>query len=105
MNHTIDVRMRSKDLVHSIFICDVDLVEGWPLAAKQLNAIERNFGGVVKAVDNDDLVAMFEKRQTRKRPNVTSATARSIVSDCSISERAHGGVIQHSTKLHTALAL
>jgi hypothetical protein len=63
VNDTVDVWMRSKDLVQALLVCDVDLVKFRSLSAEQLNAIEGNLRGVVQAVDNHDLVAMLEQRK------------------------------------------
>ena len=66
VNDTVDIRMRSKDIVQPFFICDINVVELWSLAAEQLNAVEGDFGGIVEGVDDYDFVAMFEKGQTRE---------------------------------------
>jgi len=63
VNDAVDAWMRSKDLVQALLVRDVDLVKFRSLSAEQLNAIEGNLRGVVQAVDNHDLVAMFEQRK------------------------------------------
>lgn len=40
VDDAVDIRMRGEDLVQLYLICDVDFVELWSLAAKQLNAVE-----------------------------------------------------------------
>ena len=66
MDDTVDIGMRSKDFVQPFFVCDIDLVEFWPLSAEQLNTVEGNLGGVVEGIDDYDFVAMLEKGQTRE---------------------------------------
>lgn len=56
--------MRCKDLVQCLFICDVNLVEVWSLAAEQLDALEGDFRGIVEAVDNHNFAAMFKKGES-----------------------------------------
>lgn len=57
-----------------MFFGQVDLMECGTLAANQLDAIESNFGRVVKAVDNNNVVTSLEKGQRCKRANVARAT-------------------------------
>jgi hypothetical protein len=66
VDDTVDIRVRGEDLVQFPFICDVDFVELWSLAAEQLNAVEGDFGGIVEGIDDYDFVSMFEKCQTRE---------------------------------------
>ena len=61
VNDAVDVGMSSKHLTQSLLVCDVHLVEGWPLATDQLNAIQGNLRGVVQAVDNYNLITMLKK--------------------------------------------
>ena len=66
VDDTVDIRMRSEDLVQSFFICDIDLVELWSLSAEQLNAVEGNLGGIVEGIDDDDFVTMLKKGKARE---------------------------------------
>ena len=43
VDNAVNAGMRHKDLVQCLFICDVDLVEVWSLAAEQLDAVEGDF--------------------------------------------------------------
>jgi hypothetical protein len=53
------------------------LVEGWSLAADELNAVDDFWRGVVEVVDNDDLVVGLEESKSCEGANVASATTRS----------------------------
>ena len=66
VDDTVDIRMRSEDLVQSFFICDIDLVELRSLSAEQLNAVEGNLGGIVEGIDDDDFVTMLKKGKARE---------------------------------------
>ena len=66
MDDTVDIGMRSEDLVQSFFICDIDLVELRSLSAEQLNAVEGNLGGIVEGIDDDDFVTMLKKGKARE---------------------------------------
>ena len=74
VDNAVDVGVRCEDLVKSFFICDIDLIEVWPLSADELDAIQRNLGRVVEAVDNYDLIAVFEESESCERPDVAGAS-------------------------------
>jgi hypothetical protein len=61
VDHIVDVWVLLEDFVQRSLICDIDLVEGRPLAADELDAVYDFLGGVVEVVDDDDLVIGFEK--------------------------------------------
>ncbi len=71
----IDIRMLFEHLVERSFILDIELVELWPLAADELNTVDDLLGGVVKVIDDDDLVARLEKGKRCERANVAGTTA------------------------------
>ena len=54
-------------------------MKDWALAAQQLNAVQADFGRVVQAVDDDDLVAVLEEGEGCEGANVASAT---VVKSC-----------------------
>jgi hypothetical protein len=64
VDNAVNVGMRRKDLVQCLFVCDVDLVEVWSLAAEQLDSVKGDFRGIVEAVDDHNFVAMFEKGES-----------------------------------------
>lgn len=74
VNDVVDVWVLLKHLFEGGFILDVGLVEVWPLAADELDTIQDLLRGVVKVIDNDDLVAGIEKSKGCERANVASAT-------------------------------
>lgn len=80
MDNAVDVWVLGEYLVQALFVGNVDLVENWLLSAEQLNATEGDLRGVVQAVNNNDLVAMFEKRERCEGPNVPSSSMRSDIS-------------------------
>jgi hypothetical protein len=61
VDDAVNVRVCCKDLAQCLLVGDVDLVEDWPFAADQLNAVQGYLRRVVQAVDNDNLVAMLKK--------------------------------------------
>jgi hypothetical protein len=73
----VDVWVLLEHLVERSLILDVKLVELWPLAADELNAVEDFFRRVVEVVDDNDLVTSLEKGEGCERANVASATASS----------------------------
>ena len=77
MDDVVNVWVLLEHLVERSLILDIELVELWPLAADELNAVDNLLGGVVEVVDNDDLVASFEESERCERANVASATANS----------------------------
>lgn len=74
MDNTVDLRMRLKDFLERRLIDDVDFIEIRSLSTEQLDAVEDYFGRVVEAVDNNDVVAMFEECQRGEGTNVAGAT-------------------------------
>lgn len=77
MNDRVNGRVLGEDIVERCLIVDVDLVEVRATATDELNAIKGHFGGVVKIVDDDNIVAMLEEGQRGERANVASSTATS----------------------------
>ena len=75
MDDAVDVWVLGKDTVERSLVGDINLVEGRSLAADQFNSIECDDGGVVEAVDDDDIVVVLEEGQRGERANVASATA------------------------------
>jgi hypothetical protein len=80
VDNAVNVRVRRKDLVKSFFICDIDLVEVWSLSAEKLDTVKGNLGRVVEAVDNYNLIAMFEESKGCERPDIPGASVRLNVS-------------------------
>ena len=75
VDDTVNIWVRCKGLVQCFLICDVYLVEIRSLSAKQLNAVKRDFRGVVERVNDHDFIASLEKSQTREGANVAGASA------------------------------
>jgi hypothetical protein len=93
VDDTVDIWMRGEDLVQFVLICDVDLVEYWSLAAEKLDAVQGDFGRVVKGIDNDYFVAMLQEGETREGANVAGASAIDVSSvHSSANASRHGGV-------------
>lgn len=66
MDDTVNLWVRFEDLLQLLLVGQVALVELGSFAANQLDAIQRDLGGIVEAVDDNDLVAMLEKGQRSK---------------------------------------
>lgn len=77
MDDIVNVWVLLEHLVERGLVLDVQLVEIWPLATDELNAIDDFFRRVVKIVDDDDLVPSLKKGKSRERANVASATGSS----------------------------
>lgn len=75
MDNVVNVWVFLEDLVESGLILDIQLVELWPLAADQLDAVDDLFRRVVEVVNDDNLVASLEEGESRERANVACATA------------------------------
>jgi hypothetical protein len=82
MNDIVNVWVFGEDLVEPSFVCDVAFVEGRPLAADELDAIDDLLGRVVEIVDDDDFVVCLEEGKRCEGANVASATARESVVCC-----------------------
>lgn len=66
VDDTVNLWVRFEDLLQLLLVGQVALVELGSFAANQLDAIQRDLGGIVEAVDDNDLVAMLEKGQRSK---------------------------------------
>lgn len=74
MDDTVDGRVLGKDLIEALLVGHIDLVEDRSAATQKLNAVEGHLGGVVQAVDDDDIVAVLEQGQGGEGANVARAT-------------------------------
>lgn len=61
MNDTVDSRVGSKNLVKRYFVGQVGLVEGGTLPADKFDAVECDFGRIVKVINNDHVVTGLKK--------------------------------------------
>lgn len=77
MNHTVNGRVLLENLIESLLVGHIELVEGRTAAGQQLNAVEGNLGRVVEGVDNDNIVTVLKQGKRGEGANVASATARS----------------------------
>jgi hypothetical protein len=75
VNDIVDVWVLLEHLVKRGLVLDVELVEIGPLAADELDAVDDLLGGIVEAVDNDDLVVGLEESKSCEGANVARATA------------------------------
>lgn len=75
MNDTVDGGVLLEDLVESLLVGNVGLVELGSLAANELDAVESDFGGVVEVIDNHHIVSVLEQCQRGERTNVAGTTA------------------------------
>lgn len=75
MNDTVNSWVLLEDLVESLLVGDICLVELGPLAANELDTVEGDLGGVVEVIDNYDLVAILEEGKRSEGANVTGSTA------------------------------
>ena len=93
MNDIVNVWVLLEDLVECSFVGDVRLVEGWSLAADELNAIDDFRRRVVEIVNDDDLVVSLKKSESCEGANVARATISKLAVDvCRARAEAHCGV-------------
>lgn len=74
MNNTVNGGVLREDLIDGLLVGDVDSIEFRATAAKDLDAIQDYLGGVVKAVNDDHIVAVLEQGERGERANVARAT-------------------------------
>lgn len=84
MNDIVNVRMLVENLVESCLIGDVQLIEGRPLSADELDAVHDLFRRIVQIINNDDLVIGLEKSESGEGANVARTTAKVSLSCTSI---------------------
>lgn len=60
MNDRVDIWVFFEYSVECFFVRDVDLLEVWPFATDELNAIDHFGRGIVKVVDDYNFVASFK---------------------------------------------
>lgn len=78
MDDAVDGGVLGKHLVQSLLVGDVNLVEVGTAAGQQLDAVEGDLGGVVEAVDNDDIVAGVQQSQSCEGADVARSTANHL---------------------------
>ena len=76
MDNAVNGGVLSKNLIKSLVVGYVDLVEVGAAATDLLNTVNSDLGGVVQAVNNNDIVAVLEQGQCGERANVAGTTAK-----------------------------
>lgn len=61
MDDVVNVWMLIEHLVESFLVCNIEFIESGSLPADELNAVDYFLGGVIEAVDDDDLVVGLEE--------------------------------------------
>lgn len=74
MNDAVNVRVFLENLIETSLVGDINVVELWPLAADEFNAIEDLLGSIVKIVGDDHFVVCIKEGQRGERTNVTAPT-------------------------------
>lgn len=75
MNDAVNLGVFLEDVVEGGLIGNFELVEVRTLAADQLNAVEGDDRGVVQAVDDDHIVAVFEESERGEGTDVPGAAS------------------------------
>jgi hypothetical protein len=70
VNDIVDIRVLLEHLIQGLLIGDVERVVLGFLAADQLNAVQDFLGGVVKVVDDDNLVVGLEESERGERADI-----------------------------------
>jgi hypothetical protein len=63
VDDTVNGWVLVEDLIESLLVGDVDGVEPRTAATESLNTVEGDLGGVVEAIDDDNIVAVLEQGQ------------------------------------------
>lgn len=74
MNDAVDGGVLGENLVEGFLVGDIELVEFGSATADLLDTIDRDLRRVVQTVDDDNVVAILEKRKGGEGANVASAT-------------------------------
>ncbi len=72
MNDAVNVRMFIEDIIKSSFIGDIYIVKEWTFSTDQFDAVDTFLGGIVKIVDDDDLVVSLQEGKCSERSNISS---------------------------------
>lgn len=78
MDDRVNLGVLVEDIVESLLVGNVHLVELWSLSSDELNAVDDFIVGVVEIVDNDNVVVGLEEGDDSERTNVAAATVRSV---------------------------
>jgi hypothetical protein len=76
VDDAVNGRVLGEDIVKGLLVSDVDLVKVGAAAAEELDAVERDLGRVVEAVDDDNVVAVLEESQGGEGADVARATTQ-----------------------------
>lgn len=74
VNDTVNLGVLLENLLQGSLVCDVHLVQLWPLSCEQLYSVDALFARVIEVVDDDDIVAGLEKGKRCERADVPCAT-------------------------------
>jgi hypothetical protein len=61
VDDTVNFGVLCEYVVKRSLVRHVDLVKNWSLAANQFDTVERDLGGVIEVIDDDDIVTILEK--------------------------------------------
>ena len=78
MDDRVNLGVLVKDSVESLLVGQVNLVESGAASAELLDTVEDIFERVVEAVDDDNIVAVFEEGQGGEGANVAGATVMMV---------------------------
>lgn len=67
-----------EDVAKSLLVADVDIVEMGTTATECLNTVEWDGAGVMKVIDDDDVIVVFEECEGSERANVACAAEISL---------------------------
>jgi hypothetical protein len=84
VDDAVDIGIFREDLLQSLLICNVDLVEIWSLSAQEFNAIERDYRRVIQTIDDDDFIAMLEESERSEGANIAGASMPVTISISSV---------------------
>lgn len=74
MYHVVDIWVLVEDLIQPLLICNIALEVLGSFAGDKLYAVDAFFRGVVKVVDDHDLIVSFEECKCGEGSNVAGTT-------------------------------
>lgn len=76
VDDTVDVWVFGEDIVQGLLVVDVAGIALGSLAADELDAVDDFIGGIVRVVDNDDLVVGLEQGEGGEGADVAGTTTK-----------------------------
>lgn len=86
MDHAVNIGVFLEDLVETGFLGDIDVVELWPLAADELDAVDDLFGRIIQIVCDHNFVVCLKEGECGERANVTTPSTTELLQGARLTE-------------------